>query len=521
MIESIDSSKFIAMAKAAFDKLNEHKQEVNDLNVFPVPDGDTGTNMTMTMYSGLEKVKACKEKGLPEISKALSQGTLMGARGNSGVILSQLFRGMSKALKDKEEIRAEDIRNIFVTANTIAYKAVMKPTEGTILTVSRKMTDKAEEIYEEHISLDKYLYLIMAEGQKALDSTPNLLPVLKEAGVVDSGGQGLMYLMEGAVENLNSEIENEVSLDLEEDSLEGDEFEYKIMVELLDMGNEEKIEASLRNLKIAAKVEKNSKLIRCEIATNSPEEAFIALANVGHIVNAQVESKIYTQEEEDSKPSKKYGFVTVSRGEGYDLLFKDLKVDKIIAGGQTMNPSTEDIYKAIEEVDGEVIYIFPNNKNILMAAKQAASLTDRQCYVVDTKSIPEALTALLTFDTDCSPTENYENMLEAIRNIKLVELTYSVRDTSISGIQVKKGSYIGILDNNLVATGRNMNKTLDETLTKAIDDDSSLLTIFYGEDVKEAEAQKIASAISKKYKDLDIEVVYGGQPLYYYTVTIE
>lgn len=519
----IDANKLQQMIIGAYEYLDENKDHVNELNVFPVPDGDTGTNMNMTIKSGLDKVNKSNLSSVEEVSKALSQGTLMGARGNSGVILSQLVRGMSKTLKGKDVINAEDIRDIFENAKKTAYKAVMQPTEGTILTVARMMAEKAAEAYKEDIELDDYLMEIIAAGQKALDSTPKLLPVLKEAGVVDSGGQGLIFLLRGALNALNGNIDRDINLSAEEDD---DDFTYKLDFELAS--NEEKLSQLDENLRRITKDYDStltSESLKASLKTDSPQNIIQMILLEGVILKINLENlkaNIEIKEEVDTKPKKKYGFIAVSRGEGYNAIMESLNIDKIIAGGQTMNPSTEDIFKAIEEINAENIIIFPNNKNIIMSAKQAAEVTEKNAYVVDTRSIPETFTALLEFDESLSAEENLENMNEIIEDIHIAEVSISIRDTSVNDIKIKKDDYIGILDGKIVATDSSMDKTLELTIDNIIEEgEVSLVTVYYGEDVDKRKAKEFAKKLSKKYKDVDCELVYGGQPVYYYTVTLE
>lgn len=517
----IDASELVFMINKAYELLDENRSHVDKLNVFPVPDGDTGTNMTMTMKSGVEKVSASDKTSIEAISKALSQGTLMGARGNSGVILSQLCRGMAKALKGKDVIGKEEVRDIFQQAQKTSYKAVMKPTEGTILTVSRKMAEKAEEAFVSDLDLEEYLFLIISEGQKALLNTPNQLPVLKEAGVVDSGGQGLMYLLEGALRALDEDFS------LEEDQ----EFEkiepknYKITFEVLtDQEGAEDVQKSIEEISDYPYYAYANGILRAEFDLNEIDDiANIFTSNAGLIkfqiqnINPEMDKKVKLA----NQPRKKYGFVAVSRGEGYDKVFESLNVDKIIAGGQTMNPSTEDIFKAIDDINADNIIVFPNNKNIFMSAKQACEVSDKNCRVIETRSIPEAFSAILTFDESYDLDENIEAMNEVIEEMKVCEVTISIRDTSINGIEIKKDDYIGIADGDIVASEKSISDTAYETLKKCVDEDTSLVTIYYGEEISDKDAKKFHKYVSKKFKDADVDLIYGGQPVYYYTITIE
>lgn len=519
----IDASKLQQMVIGAYKYLEENKSLVDELNVFPVPDGDTGTNMNMTMKSGVDKVNQTSGLSVEEIAKALSQGTLMGARGNSGVILSQLVRGMSKALKGKDEIGAVEVRDTFKNAKKTAYRAVMQPTEGTILTVARKMAEKAEEAFDEAKDLDDYLMEIITEGQIALDNTPKQLPVLKEAGVVDSGGQGLIFLLRGALNALNGDIDRDIDLSSNENVEEGS---YKIKFELLIKEDEfENISDSIDSLSTCFDYEFDDGHLKAEARSEHPQQIISKLLVDGTLVKLEIENTNPDLEVSKVKKEnlKKYGFIAVSRGEGFDEILKSMNIDKIISGGQTMNPSTEDIYKNIEEVNAENIIIFPNNKNIIMSSKQACELTDKNAMVLETRSIPETFTAMLEFDEDKDIEENIENMAESIEDMHTVEVSISIRDTSVNNIEIKKDDYIGILDGDIVATRSNIEDTAKQAIKNAIDedDDISLVTIYYGEEADKRRAKDLVKKLSKEFKDIDVELVYGGQPVYYYQATLE
>ncbi len=523
-MKKIDSKKFKSIIIKSFELLNEKRDVVDSLNVFPVPDGDTGTNMTMTMKSGVEKLKQIESQSCYDIAKALSQGTLMGARGNSGVILSQLCRGMSKSLKGKDIIDGQSIKEIFATANKTAYKAVMKPTEGTILTVSRLMAEEAENSFENNIDIDKYLYKIIAAGHKALLDTPNLLPVLKEAKVVDSGGQGLMFLLEGALKAINGEISIETDLsEIEIEDLPSKEFNVDLSISI-DEDDKDNLIKKIEDVSTSLTNDFDNGILNLSFDCDSIKNLIEIVSDSGQILSMNVENtdpEVINNVKLNKKPSKKYGFIAVSRGEGYDKVFESLNIDRIISGGQTMNPSTEDIYKAIEKVDSENVIIFPNNKNIIMSAKQACELSDKTCRVVETRSIPESFSALLSFDEDESLEDNMENFNDAIEDVRVLEVTIAVRDTNVNNVAIKKDEYIGIVDNNIVTSKSSIEKTAKETLLKAVDDDTSLITIYYGEDISDREAKKLQKFAQKKFKDSDVELIYGGQPLYYYTITLE
>lgn len=525
-MRQIDANKLQQMIIGAYELLNENKGLVNELNVFPVPDGDTGTNMTMTMKSGVDKVLGQDAKSADEMLKALSQGSLMGARGNSGVILSQLIRGLAKASKGKSTLSVSDIKDGFELANQTAYKAVMKPTEGTILTVSQKMTDKAVEIYDDNIELDKYLYEIIAEGQIALDNTPNQLPVLKEAGVVDSGGQGLIILLKGAFNALNSDIDIE---DISSNSNVGESKEWTYDISFEVATSEASSEKIIENLKAHTNeidYDFGNDVLKASLKADNISNIIQVLSVDGVILKAELTNlkpDLEKVESQKKSEAKKYGFVAVSRGEGYDAILESMNIDEIISGGQTMNPSTEDIYNSMEKINAENIIIFPNNKNIIMSAKQAADITEKNAVVVETRSIPETFTAMLEFDEDIDIEENLENMNEAIEDIHIAEFSISIRDTSVGGVEIHKDEYLGILDGTIITSNTDLNDSIIKTLSKALEEDTdlSLVTVYYGEEIGKRDAKDLSKKLAKKFKDVDVELVYGGQPVYYYTITIE
>lgn len=524
-MREIDANKLHQMIIGAYELLNENREMVNALNVFPVPDGDTGTNMTMTMKSGVDKVNQLNSESCDEIAKALSQGTLMGARGNSGVILSQLVRGLSKAIKGKSVIETADIKEIFQIANQTAYKAVMKPTEGTILTVSQKMTEKANEAYTDEIELDQYLFEIISEGQIALDNTPNQLPVLKEAGVVDSGGQGLITLLKGAFSALNSDIDIK---DIESKNIEvKKDLPYELTFELAT--TKESHQTILANLEtMADDIEESfeNDVLRASLKTDNVYGLLQMLTVDGEILRAELVNLKPNMEKVAAKKAsqaKKYGFIAVSRGEGYDAILESMNIDEIISGGQTMNPSTEDIFNSLDRLNAENIIIFPNNKNIIMSAKQACEITEKNAVVVETRSIPETFAAMLEFDEDSDIEENLENMTEVIKDLHVAEVSISIRDTSINGIEIARDDYLGILDGNIVTSNEKIVDTVIKTIDHALenDNDLSLVTLYYGEEIDKKDAKDMVKKIGKKHKGIDVELVYGGQPVYYYTITLE
>ncbi|MDO4594355.1 MAG: DAK2 domain-containing protein [Tissierellia bacterium] len=500
---------------SAYENLNDKKDEVNELNVFPVPDGDTGTNMTMTIKSAANKVTALSNKTIIDVSKALGQGSLMGARGNSGVILSQLCRGVSKSLKGKEKISAFEIRDCFLEAKKTAYKAVMKPTEGTILTVCRKMAEASEQYYEDDIEIDKYLYRILLEGKKALKETPKLLPVLKEANVVDAGGQGLIYLLEGAVKYLNEKIEDEFEYS------DSDIENYDFSLNAICVNYKDDLRDDLEDFCLIDRFEDN-KYLSLEIKTHDIEQAISILFDKAQIVKLDLNKDDFEYEEKlEQENLKEMGIVAVSKGAGFDQVFKSLNTDYLISGGQTMNPSTEDINNAVEKVNAKNIFILPNNKNIIMAAKQVEQLSDKNIYVLETKSIPQGFCALLAYDQELSVEENFENMKEAMQEVTVCEITYSIRDTKVGNLDIKKDDIIGLISGQIKVNGKDIDNVLLKTVETAMVDDVSLITLYYGDQVKKEDAEKIKNKLSQKFEDCDVELVDGGQPLYYYSISLE
>ena len=542
--ENIDGVMLKKAFIGAAHFLDKNKEEVNTLNVFPVPDGDTGTNMSLTMKASLKQILDLEEYSAGKVAMAASQGSLMGARGNSGVILSQLFRGFANGLKDKEAISTEDLAKAFKSASDTAYKAVMKPTEGTILTVSRGCADYALGIYEEEKDIVVFMEKVIAEGNNVLNQTPEMLPVLKQAGVVDAGGKGLIYVLIGALNGITGKDDFELEEYEEKESIEkpmayhidtGDiKFGYctEFMVNT-DYKDIDKFREEIAAFGDSLLVVGGEGLIKVHVHTNNPGDVLEKALQLGELNDIKIDNMRYQhrhivakeedfkKEKEKSQPKKKYGIITVSIGKGLDTVFKELNVDYIIPGGQTMNPSTEDILNAIDEIDGENIIVLPNNGNIVLAADQAKELSDKNVYVFPTKTIPEGVSALLSFDLNADVEENLENMAEAISYVKTAQVTYAVRDTEYNGVKIKKDNIIGIQKDDIISIGDNIEDVSFELIQNIVDEDSSLITMFYGEDIKEEEAMELCERIEKEFEDYDIEVVSGGQPLYYYIFSIE
>ena len=542
-VNKIDTKLFAKAFIAGAKNLESKKEWINELNVFPVPDGDTGTNMTMTIMSAAKDVADLGDSpDMATLCKAISSGSLRGARGNSGVILSQLLRGFTKVVKTETEIDITLMAAAFSRAVESAYKAVMKPKEGTILTVARAMSDKANDLAAEGFDdLEKFCNEVIDHGKVVLAQTPEMLPVLKEAGVVDSGGQGLIEFLSGCYDAyLGKEIDYSLNgSGAKEDKKEEQvSFDYLYNVECkvkLKRNFISKNEADFKNFleQIGESVVliNDGEALRVHIHTNDPGMVlqkslkFGALFDV-KIVNRAVEgddSEDAAQEAPKfNEPPKPYGFITVAAGDGLVEIFKSLGVDYVIEGGQTMNPSTADFIDAASKVNAETIFILPNNKNIILAANQAAELvTDKTLLVIPSKTIPQGITAIINFIPDLSADENEQAMMEEIKKVKTGQVTYAVRDTSIDGKEIHKDDYMGISDSGLASVGTDKNKVIEELVDSMIDDSSELVSIYFGKDVKEEEAQKVSDMISGKYGSLDVELQSGGQPVYYYMISVE
>lgn len=543
--ENIDG----AMLKKAFigaaHFLEENKEEVDTLNVFPVPDGDTGTNMSLTMKASIKRILDLENPSAAEVALAASQGSLMGARGNSGVILSQIFRGFANGLKGKDIIDTKDLAHAFKEAADTAYSAVMKPTEGTILTVARGCAEYALSISEEEKDIVAFIKKVINEGNQVLNKTPEMLPVLKQAGVVDAGGKGLIYVLVGALNGITgkedydleqyegSKGDKAISVDhkVDEEDIEYSYCtEFMINTKITDINNfrEEIIEFGDSLLVVGGE-----DLIKVHIHTNNPGKVLEKALLLGELNDIKIDNMRYQhrhivakKDEEkgetiEETASKEYGIIVVSIGKGLDKVFKELGADYIIQGGQTMNPSTEDIMEAINKVNGKKIIILPNNSNIILAADQAKELSDKDVYVFPTKTIPEGVSALLAFDPDSSIETNLENMEDAKSYVKTGQVTFAVRDTEYNGVKIKKDDIIGIQKDDILATGNNIEEVSLDLVRKIVNDESSLITIFYGEDTEEKDALKLSEKIQEEFEDYDVEVIFGGQPLYYYIFSIE
>ncbi len=554
MITSIDGKTVQKMFLAGAKNLEAKKEWINELNVFPVPDGDTGTNMTLTIMSAAKEVASIDEPTLENLSKAISSGSLRGARGNSGVIMSQIFRGFTKEIKQFDEIDAVTFANACDRAVETAYKAVMKPKEGTILTVARGMAEKAREMVMESDDLEVIFREVIEEGDYVLSQTPEMLPVLKQAGVVDSGGQGLMQVLKGCYDafmgkELDLSIEGmpaftpKVSVDVSEeaDIKFGYCTEFIIMVDgIFTDANEVEFKTYLSGIGDCVVVVADDDIVKVHVHTNDPGLAIQKALTYGALSKMKIDNMreehneklikdaaklsgdLQEEKEEVQEPPKDTGFIAVSAGEGLDEIFKGLGVDYLITGGQTMNPSTEDMLNAIGKVNARNIYILPNNKNIILAAEQAKSLTeDKNVIVLPTKTIPQGITAVINYMQGKSVEENVETMTEEIGNVKTGQVTYAVRDTMIDGIEIHENDIMGIGDSGILSVGADVEKTTIDMISKLMDDDAEILSVYYGEEINEKTANALTEKLGDLYPDLDVELNYGGQPIYYYLISVE
>ena len=546
-MKTIEVNTLTKMFLAGAKNLEAKKEWINELNVFPVPDGDTGTNMTLTIMSAASEVNNLSERTMETVAKAISSGSLRGARGNSGVILSQLLRGFTKGIKDYDTLDVMTISNAFQKAVETAYKAVMKPKEGTILTVARGAADKAAELALEEEDLDVFFSGIIEEAERVLATTPDLLPVLKEAGVVDSGGQGLVEVLKGAYDAyLGKEVDYtfeapksapvKVSAETEAEIKFGYCTEFIIVLDKkFEHKDEMEFKAFLESIGDSIVCVADDDIVKIHVHTNHPGQAIEKALTYGSLSHLKIDnmreeheeklikdaSKIAAQQKA-AEPRKEMGFISVSIGEGIGEIFKGLGVDYLIEGGQTMNPSTEDMLNAIDKVNAEHIFILPNNKNIILAANQAKALCeDKDIIVIPTKTVPQGITAMINFMPDSSAEENEARMTEELANVKTGQVTYAVRDTHIDDKEIKEGNIMGIGDHAILAVGEDVEQTTLDMFKELLDEDSELISIYYGEDVKKEDAEKLGEDLSDLYPDCDVEVHFGGQPIYYYVVSVE
>lgn len=554
MIKTVDARMIAKMFLGGAKNLESKKEWINELNVFPVPDGDTGTNMTLTITAAAAEVSAITELKMDTLAKCISSGSLRGARGNSGVILSQLLRGFTKGIKDYEELDVIDLANAMQKAVETAYKAVMKPKEGTILTVAKGAALKGAELSQTVEDIEEFVKLVLEEAERVLAKTPDMLPVLKEAGVVDSGGQGLVEVLRGAYFALigkemdysfaaaqKKEEVVRISAQTEAEIKFGYCTEFIIMLEkAYDEKTELDFKAFLESIGDSIVVVSDEDIVKVHVHTNDPGLAIQRALTYGSLSRMKIDnmrleheeklikdaSKIAMEQknkaEEEKTARKEMGFISVSIGEGVGEIFKGLGVDYLIEGGQTMNPSTEDMLEAIEKVNANYVFILPNNKNIIMAANQAESLTtDKQVIVIPTKTIPQGITAMVNYIPEESAKENEARMLSEIQNVKTGQVTYAVRDTKIDDKEIHLGDIMGIGDEGILAVGPSIEHTAMAMMENLVDKDSEIIGIYYGEEVSEEDAKKFGDLVAEKYQDTEVEVHYGGQPIYYYVVSVE
>lgn len=545
---TVDAKMLSRMFLSGAKNLEAKKEWINELNVFPVPDGDTGTNMTLTIMSAASEVSALENPTMKTLAKAISSGSLRGARGNSGVILSQLLRGFTKVIEKSETADAVTFAKAFEKGVETAYKAVMKPKEGTILTVAKGAAVKALEIADDAEDLESFFADVIAEAEAVLAKTPEMLPVLKEAGVVDSGGQGLLEVLKGAFDGfLGKEIdltfEKPTSgiavkpVSAEESNIKfGYCTEFIIMLEKEFPAKEEKaFKEYLMSIGDSLVVVADDEIVKVHVHTNDPGQAIQRALTYGQLSNMKIDNmrlehheKVIKEAEKMAaqqavlEPAKEVGFISVSVGQGMGDIFRELGADYLIEGGQTMNPSTEDVLQAISYVNAKNIFIFPNNKNIILAANQARDLTeDKNIIVIPTKTIPQGITALISYVPDKTVEQNTEEMMEAMGNVKTGQITYAVRDTRIDDKEIRQGDIMGIGDHGILAVGKEIEDTAVATVQEMTDEDSEIISIYYGADVSAEDAEQLAERLEDMYPDYDVELNEGGQPIYYYVVSVE
>ena len=557
--KTINVDVLAKMFIAGAQNIEAKKDYINELNVFPVPDGDTGTNMSMTIMSAAKEVTALNNPEMKDLAKAISSGSLRGARGNSGVILSQLLRGFTKAIKEEKEIDVLARAAACQRARDTAYKAVMKPKEGTILTVASGIATKAAEMAEETDDLEVFIPAVIEYAEEVLNKTPEMLPVLKEAGVVDSGGQGLLEVIKGGYDAfLGKEIDyssikpstsvtvNKVNAEdtadikfgyctefiilTEKEFTEEDEHEFKKFLSsigdsIVCVADDDVVKIHVHTNDPGLAIQKAltyGQLSKMKIDNMREEHQEKLIRDAEKLAEEQAKEEAAYEEKKTAEPRKAMGFITVSIGAGMNEIFKELGADYIIEGGQTMNPSTEDMLNAIDQVNADTVFILPNNKNIILAANQAKSLVeDKEIIVIPTKTVPQGITAIINFMPDADAKTNEEAMLEEIKNVKTGQMTYAVRDTHIDDKEIHEGDIMGIGDSGILAVGKDLEETTKELIANLVDEDSELISIYYGEEVSEEEAEKFAGEIEELYPDVDVDIQFGGQPIYYYVLAVE
>ena len=545
---TVDVKMLSRMFLSGAKNLEAKKEWINELNVFPVPDGDTGTNMTLTIMSAASEVSALSDPTMKTLAKAISSGSLRGARGNSGVILSQLLRGFTRVIEKADKVDAPTFARAFEKGVETAYKAVMKPKEGTILTVARGAAIKAMEIAEDCENLESFFADVIAEAETVLARTPEMLPVLKEAGVVDSGGQGLLEVLKGAFDGyLGKEIDltfekPKSGVSVKPVSAEESDIKFGYCTEFIIMLEKEFPEKEehafkeyLMSIGDSLVVVADDEIVKVHVHTNDPGQAIQKALTYGQLSNMKIDNmrlehheKVIKEAEKMAaqqaaqEPAKEVGFISVSVGDGMGQIFRELGADYLIEGGQTMNPSTEDVLQAIAHVNAENIFIFPNNKNIILAANQARDLTeDKNIIVIPTKTIPQGITALISYVPDKTVEQNTEEMMEAMKNVKTGQITYAVRDTKIDDKEIRQGDIMGIGDHGILAVGKEIEDTAVAMVQEMADEDSEIISVYYGADVTAEDAEQFAARLEELYPDFDVELNEGGQPIYYYVVSVE
>ncbi|MGD9567186.1 MAG: DAK2 domain-containing protein [Sedimentibacter sp.] len=538
IIQYIDNVTFKKMLLGAAANLENNKAIVDSLNVFPVPDGDTGTNMNLTVQSAMKEVNNLHENTISQIADAAANGSLMGARGNSGVILSQLFRGMAKGLKGAVKIDCKFIAESLKSASDTAYKAVMKPVEGTILTVARETAEKAMVSYSEYEDTAVFLEILIDQAKNTLSRTPEMLKVLKQADVVDAGGKGLVFLLEGALAALKGVEIKQEKVELQvietEKELSGfsseDDIIFTYCTEFFIKNPTKSPEEFLS--KIYDKGDSivcvgDEKLIKTHIHTNNPGQILAIAVKYGELMKIKIDNmkeqfrERFKNSNKKNQEKKKYGFVAIGMGDGIQKVFSDLNVDVFLSGGQTMNPSTEDILEAAKDINADHIIILPNNGNIILAATQAKEISDKDIHVIPSKSIPQGITAMLSFKEESSIDDNVKAMTDAVKDVKTGQVTYAVRDTIFNDMEIKKDEIIALSEGDIIAHGENPEEQTLELIKHMVDEDSFLITLFYGDKVDKKVAESLKEEIEQIAEDCDVEVIYGGQPLYYYIISVE
>ena len=557
--KTINVDVLAKMFLAGAQNIEAKKDYINELNVFPVPDGDTGTNMSMTIMAAAKEVTALDKPEMKDLAKAISSGSLRGARGNSGVILSQLLRGFTKAIKEEKEIDVLTLATACQRARDTAYKAVMKPKEGTILTVASGIATKAAEMAEETDDLEEFIPAVIDHAQEVLNQTPEMLPVLKEAGVVDSGGQGLLEVIKGgydaflgkeidysaikpstgvAVTKVNTEDTADIKFGYctefiiltEKEFTEDDEHEFKKFLSsigdsIVCVADDDVVKIHVHTNDPGLAIQRAltyGQLSKMKIDNMREEHQEKLIRDAEKVAEQQAKEEAAYEEKKSAEPRKAMGFIVVSIGAGMNEIFKELGADYIIEGGQTMNPSTEDMLNAFDQVNADTVFILPNNKNIVLAANQAKSLVeDKEIIVIPTKTVPQGITAIINFMPDADAKTNEETMLEEIKNVKTGQVTYAVRDTHIDDKEIHEGDIMGIGDSGILAVGKELEETTKELIANLVDEDSELISIYYGEEVSEEDAEKFTEEISELYPDVDVDIQFGGQPIYYYVLAVE